>query len=312
MSSLARESKTAEQLAAFGAEWLPGEPLRQHTSLGVGGPADIIRVHDCERVPELVAFLRQRDVGWKVLGGGSNLLVADEGLREVLIHLVGGEASSFNGNRVQVPAAANLGTTVMECARRNLGGMEGLIGVPGSVGGALRMNAGAYGTEISDVVRALKLYRNSTGVVETLEAGKIRFEYRHASFPPDDVLLAVSLELPERPYEEIVERVKQCNQKRRASQPINEKSAGCIFKNPPGFSTGKMIDELGLKGTRVGGAVISERHANFIVNRHHATASDILKLMELIRARVLKAYGVELEEEVIVWRDSSAGLQPGS
>jgi UDP-N-acetylmuramate dehydrogenase len=302
MSLLARDSRTAEQIAAFGAEWLPGEPLSRHTSLGVGGPADIIRIHDSGRLPELMAFLRQREVPWKVLGGGSNLLVVDEGLPEVLIHLTRGEVAGFSGSRVEVPAAAHLGTTVMECARRNLGGMEGLIGVPGSVGGALRMNAGAYGTEIKDVVRALKSYRGATGRIETLGAEQAQFEYRHTSFAADDILLSVSLELPERPYQEIVERVKQCNQKRRASQPINEKSAGCIFKNPPGRSTGRMIDELGLKGTRVGGAVISERHANFIVNRHHATASDIMKLMELIRARVLKAFGVELEEEVIVWR----------
>jgi len=107
----------------------------------------------------------------------------------------------------------------------------------------------------------------------------------------------------ERPYAEILEHIKQCNVKRRASQPINEKSAGCIFKNPPGLSTGKMMDELGLKGTRVGGAVVSERHANFIVNRYNASAADILKLMDLIRERVARAFGVELEEEVIVWKN---------
>ena len=302
MSLLAGDTASAEQIAAFGAEWLPSEPLSRHTSLGVGGPADIVRVRDSRRLPELVEFFRRRDVPWRVLGGGSNLLVADDGLPQVLVHLARGEAISFQGNRAQVPAAANLGTTVMECARRNLGGMEGLIGVPGSVGGALRMNAGAYGTEIGDVVRALTVYRGSTGQIETLKTEKVRFEYRHTSFAPDDILLSVLLELPERPYEQILERVKQCNQKRRASQPINEKSAGCIFKNPPGLSTGKMIDELGLKGTRLGGAVISERHANFLVNRYQAAASDILKLMELIRERILKAYGVELEEEVIVWR----------
>jgi UDP-N-acetylmuramate dehydrogenase len=181
--------------------------------------------------------------------------------------------------------------------------MEGLIGVPGTVGGALHMNAGAYGTQIGDVVRAVTVFRGASGRVEVLRTEDVRFEYRHSSFGSDDILLSVSLDLPERPYAEILERVKQCNQKRRASQPINEKSAGCIFKNPPGHSTGKMIDELGLKGTRVGGAVISERHANFIVNRQGATAADIFKLMELIRERVLKAYGVELEEEVIVWKN---------
>jgi UDP-N-acetylmuramate dehydrogenase len=236
------------------------------------------------------------------LGGGSNLLVADEGLPDVLLRLARGEAMAFAGNRVEVPAAANLGTAVLECAKRNLGGMEGLIGVPGTVGGALRMNAGAYGTEMGDVVRALTLFHGATGLTETVRTENVRFEYRHTSFSSDDVMLSVTLELPDSPYAVILERIKQCNQKRRASQPIHERSAVCIFKNPTGHSTGKMIDELGLKGTRLGGAVVSERHANFIVNRYQATAADILKLMDLIRERVLKAYGQELEEEVIVWK----------
>ena len=304
MSQLAEDPGTAEQIAAFGAEWLPAEPLSKHTSLGTGGRADLVRIRDSRRVPELVEFLRQRGARWRFLGGGTNLLVTDENLADVVLHLTRGRRDlTFQGNRVEVAVAANLGTTVMECAKRNLGGMEGLIGVPGTVGGALRMNAGAYGTQIGDVVRALTLYRGSAARVETFESDNIRFEYRHSSLGPDDIMLFVTLELPERPYDEILAKIKQCNQKRRASQPINEKSAGCIFKNPPGFSTGKMIDELGLKGTRVGGAVVSERHANFIVNRYQGTAADILKLMDLIRERVLKAYGMELEAEVIVWKN---------
>jgi UDP-N-acetylmuramate dehydrogenase len=304
MSVLARESGIAAQLAAFGAQWLPGEPLSKHTSLGVGGPADLIRLRGLNRLGDLMTFLRQRGASWRLLGGGSNLLVADEGLDDVVIQILREpNGLQFEGPRVEVPAAANLGTTVMECAKRNLGGMEGLIGVPGTVGGALHMNAGAYGTEISDVVRAVTVYRGAAGKVELLRTQDVRFEYRGSSFAADDILLSVSLELPGKPYAEILERIKQCNQKRRASQPINEKSAGCIFKNPPGLSAGKMIDELGLKGTRVGGAVISERHANFIVNRHSGTASDIFKLMDLIRECVLKEYGVELHEEVIVWKN---------
>jgi UDP-N-acetylmuramate dehydrogenase len=302
MSRLARESGISEQLAALGAEWLPEERLSEHTSLGVGGPADIIRVHDARRLPELMAYLHRYGVPWRILGGGSNLLVADEGLPDVLLRLAGGEAMVFAGNRVEVPAGASLGTTILECAKRNLGGMEGLIGVPGTVGGALRMNAGAYGTEIGDVVRAVTLFHGATGLTETVKTEKVRFEYRQSSFSSDDVMLSVTLELQDCPYTLILERLKQCNRKRRASQPIQERSAGCIFKNPPGRSTGKMIEELGLKGTRVGGAVVSERHANFIVNRDHATAADILKLMDFIRERVLKAYGLELEEEVIVWK----------
>jgi len=302
MSLLARQSGISEQMVAFGAEWLPGERLSQHTSLSVGGPADIIRVHDARRLPELAAYLHGRGVSWRILGGGSNLLVADQGLPDVLLQLARGEPMAFAGNRVEVPAAANLGTAILECAMRNLAGMEGLIGVPGTVGGALRMNAGAYGTEMGDVVRALTVFHGATGLMETVRTELVRFEYRHTSFSPHDVMLAVTLELLDCPYAVILERIKQCNLKRRASQPIQERSAGCIFKNPPGRSTGKMIDELGLKGTRVGGAVISERHANFIVNRDHATAADILKLMDFVRARVLKAYGLELEEEVIVWK----------
>ncbi|MFB3920391.1 MAG: UDP-N-acetylmuramate dehydrogenase [Terriglobia bacterium] len=304
MSVLADQPGIAEQVVALGAEWRPAERLSDHTSLGVGGPADLIRVRNYQRLPELMKYLRARGIPWRLLGGGTNLLVVDEGVAEVVIQLLREPGGiRFDDNFVEVSTAANLGTTVMECAKRNLGGMEGLIGVPGTVGGALHMNAGAYGTQIGDVVRAVKVFRGGPGEVEVLRTDQVRFEYRGSSFSAEDILLSVSLELPTRPYAEILERVKLCNQKRRASQPINEKSAGCIFKNPPGHSTGKMIDELGLKGTRVGGAVISERHANFIVNRHGATAADIFKLMDLIRERVLKGFGLELEEEVIVWKN---------
>ncbi len=304
MSILAQQPGTAQALAALGAEWLPAEPLARHTSLGVGGPMDVIRLRDLSRIGGLVALLRDRGAKWRLLGGGTNLLAADEGLDDVAIHLARDpEGLKFNGRWIEVPTAANLGTTVMECAKRNLGGMEGLVGVPGTVGGALHMNAGAYGTEIKDVVHAVTVFRGATGKVEVLKTGEMSFEYRSSSFAQDDILLSVTLELPEKPYEEILERVKQCNQKRRASQPINEKSAGCIFKNPPGLSTGRMIDELGMKGARAGGAVVSERHANFLVNRYGATAGDFFALMDTIRERVLKAYGVELKEEVIVWKN---------
>jgi len=303
MSLLAREPEILNRFAALRADWRPGELLRDHTSLGVGGPADLVLIRDAARLPELVEFLRQRGVPWRFLGGGSNLLVIDEGVKEVVLHLTRGRDCTFRDNQVEAEAAANLGTTVMECAKRNLGGMEGLIGVPGTVGGALWMNAGAYGTEIGPLVRRLTLCRALSGRVDILRGDQLHFEYRHSSFAPNDILLSVTLELMERPYAEILDKIKQCNQKRRASQPIHEKSAGCIFKNPPGYSTGRMIDQLGMKGTRVGGAVISERHANFFVNRDHATAADILKLMDLVRERVLREFGVELEEEVIVWRN---------
>src|SRR5579884_1011053 len=201
-------------------------------------------------------------------------------------------------------AAGNADQTfraVTTCARANLGGMEGLVGVPGSVGGALRMNAGAYGTEIGSLVRRIELLRMATGTIEQIEQNAVRFGYRASSFAPDDIILGVELELVERPYAEIVELIRAANAKRRASQPLNQKSAGCIFKNPPGLSAGRLIDELGLKGFRVGDAMVSERHANFFINVGRATCAEMLQLIALVRERVYRAYGVELEEEVILW-----------
>jgi len=303
MSLLAREGGVAERFAAWGAEWLPGEPLSRHTSLGVGGPADILRVHDTRRVPELVAYLEAQDVPWRILGGGSNLLVADEGVPDVVLQMARSEPIEVAENRAVVPAATTLGTAILECAKRNLGGMEGLVGVPGTLGGALRMNAGAYGTEMADVVRAVTLFKGETRQVETVKAANLGFEYRRTHLSSHDLVLSVALELLDRPQSEVLARVKELNRKRRASQPLQEESAGCMFKNPPGDSAGKMIASLGLKGTRLGGAVVSERHGNFIVNRYQATAADVLKLMDLVRERVLEACGVELEEEVVVWKE---------
>ena len=167
MSILASQPGTAKELAAFAAEWLPSEPLAGHTSLAVGGPADVVRIRDGRRLGDLMEYIRARGATWRLLGGGTNLLVADEGLNDVVIHLRRDpQGLRFEGGRVEVPTSSNLGTTVMECAKRNLGGMEGLVGVPGSVGGALHMNAGAYGTEIKDVVRAVTVFPWRGGEIE--------------------------------------------------------------------------------------------------------------------------------------------------
>src|SRR5580693_5007600 len=165
------------------------------------------------------------------------------------------------------------------------------------------MNAGAYGTQIGTFVREVQVYRAATGQIETLRGPEINFEYRHTSFAHDDIMLSVRLELPSKPYSEILQGIRICNEKRRASQPLNQKSAGCIFKNPPGGSAGRMIDELGLKGHHVGDARVSDRHANFFVNAANASCSDMLKLIDDVRERVRTAYGVELETEVIIWKN---------
>jgi len=292
------------RLSALGVEVRPGVSLSEHTSLGIGGTTDLLLVRRYDSIPEVMRLLKSAGFKSRFLGGGTNVLVDDGELSWVALHLpTVTPGVTVEGNSVWADASADLGGMVTYCAKRDLGGMEGLIGVPGSVGGALRMNAGAYGTQIGSYVREVEVYRSATGEIETLRGDDIRFDYRHTSFGPDDVMLRVRLELPSKPFKEIIAGIKVCNEKRRSSQPLNQKSAGCIFKNPPGASAGRMIDELGLKGHRSGDAMVSDRHANFFVNTGSASCADMLKLIEDVRERVRQAYGVELENEVIVWRN---------
>jgi UDP-N-acetylmuramate dehydrogenase len=292
------------RLKELGVELRPAVPLKEKTSLEIGGTTDELLLHRYDTIPEVMRLLADAQVPHRFLGGGTNVLIPDGELPWVVLHLPAATPGvRVEGNSAFVDASADLGGMVTFCAKHDLGGMEGLIGVPGSVGGALRMNAGAYGTQIGTWVREVELYRAESGEVETLRGDDIRFDYRHTSFGPDDVMLRVKLELPSQPYKEILAGIRVCNEKRRASQPLNQKSAGCIFKNPPGGSAGRMIDELKLKGHRVGDAMVSDRHANFFVNLAHATCDEMLRLIDDVRERVRAAYGVELENEVIFWRN---------
>jgi UDP-N-acetylmuramate dehydrogenase len=296
--------KAAAQLKELGAQLRPGVSLTELTSLGIGGTTDQILLSRYESIPQVMRLLASENIPHKFLGGGTNVLIADGELPYVILHLPkANPGMRVEGSVAYVDASADLGGMVTFCAKHDLGGMEGLIGVPGSVGGALRMNAGAYGTQIGPHVREVELYRAASGEIETLRGDDIRFDYRHTSFAPEDVMLRVKLELPSKPFKEILAGIKVCNEKRRSSQPLNQKSAGCIFKNPAGGSAGRMIDELGLKGHRVGDAMVSDRHANFFVNTDRATCSDMLKLIDDVRQRVRQANGVELENEVILWRN---------
>src|SRR5437016_7587798 len=289
-------------LPELGVERIGGTSLAERTSLGIGGITDLLLIRRHSALPDLIVLLRGASVAYKFLGGGTNLLVRDGELPWVVLQLAHQEPDMrLEGNYAHVDAAADLGRTVTFCAKNDLGGMEGLIGVPGTVGGALRMNAGAYGMQIGSYVREVQLYRAAARKIETLRGHQISFEYRHTSFAADDMMLAVILELPSKPYNEILNGIRICNEKRRSSQPLGQKSAGCIFKNPPGASAGRMMDELGLKGLSIGDARVSERHANFFVNAGHASAKDMLALIGDVRERVRKAYGVALENEVVVW-----------
>jgi UDP-N-acetylmuramate dehydrogenase len=296
------DPKVAAALSELNVELRRSSSLAELTSLAIGGATDLLRIQKHESIPGLLSLLDSHGVPHRFLGGGSNLLVGDGELPWVVLQLASPDPDVvLEGNFAQVDAAADLGRTVTYCAKHDLGGMEGLIGVPGTVGGALRMNAGAYGMQIGSYVREVKLYRAATRQIEILRGEQISFEYRHTSFAPDDMMLAVKLELPSKPFKEILQGIRICNEKRRSSQPLGQKSAGCIFKNPPGVSAGRMIDELGLKGLNVGDARVSDRHANFFVNAGKASAKDMLTLISDVRERVRTAFHVELEHEVVIW-----------
>jgi UDP-N-acetylmuramate dehydrogenase len=296
------DPRISAALSELGVEVRAAVPLSAETHLGIGGTTDLLRIKRHDAIPDLLKLLDGEQIPHKFLGGGSNLLVQDGELPWVVLQLAPSDPEvTLDGNFAEVDAAADLGRTVTYCAKNDLGGMEGLIGVPGTVGGALRMNAGAYGMQIGTYVREVKLYRAAKRNTEILRGDQISFEYRHTSFAPDDMMLAVKLELPSKPFKEILQGIRICNEKRRASQPLGQKSAGCIFKNPAGASAGRMIDELGLKGLSVGDARVSDRHANFFVNAGNASAADMLSLIADVRERVAKQFGVTMEHEVVLW-----------
>jgi UDP-N-acetylmuramate dehydrogenase len=292
-------------LREAGVPFRENEPLARHTSMGVGGPAAVMAF---PRTPEeLRGALKLRgelDVPHRVLGGGSNLVVVDEGLDELVLNTremchvdVGADGV------VDAEGGANLIRTVVRCCRAGLQGMESAVGIPGSVGGAAVMNAGAYGFSISDVLREIVVYDEGGERVEPPEGW--RFHYRGSSIPDGSAVARVKVALRPGDPEALGRQIRELQLQRVRSQP-GGRNAGCVFKNPPGAAAGRLIDGLGLKGARRGGAVVSPRHANFIVNEGGATAADVLELAEQVRERVAREAGVELEWEVRVWRPREA------
>src|SRR5256712_923734 len=207
------ELKLLAALPELGVELRSGSAFAYMTSLAIGGATDLLRLKRHETIPAVLHLLEEHGIPHRFLGGGTNLLVQDGELPWVALQLVGQDPEvRLDGNFASVDAAADLGRTVTFCAKNNLGGMEGLIGVPGTVGGALRMNAGAYGMQIGTYVREVKLYRAAEGKLETLRGSQVSFEYRHTSFAPDDIMLSVKLELPSKPFREILEGIRVCNE----------------------------------------------------------------------------------------------------
>jgi len=293
-------------------EWIrPAEPLAGRTLLRVGGPARwLAQPPDVEHLAQLVRRCRNDDVDLYVLGGGANLLVSDDGIDGMVVRL---DAPSFRRVKWPVSSTADAGgeavvsagggadmlRLVVEAVRRGWAGLEGLAGIPGTVGGCIRMNAGGCWGQMADVVAEVTVV-DRDGQVRTLGAEAIDFGYRTSSLAGAivcDAKLVLRRDDPAR----LRERFLSNWQQKKAAQPFNEPSAGCVFKNPPNASAGALVDRAGLKGARVGGARVSEKHANFIVTAPGATAGDVLSLIALIRERVAQLFDVALELEIETW-----------
>lgn len=310
--SLRERDAAIEEIAArTGVRAERGRRFAELTSLRVGGAIDwVISPVTEEQAARVVFELDEAGVPWRALGSGSNVLADDADHHYVVLSLkeLKGEVH-FDGERVSVSAGYSLPRLCIDAGRRGLAGIEGLGGIPGTVGGALWMNAGAYGQEIGRVTEVVRVARG--GRVVEVPGSEVRWDYRHTSFREGELLLGATLRLTRDDPEKIGARMLEAKNKRLSTQPHGARSAGCFFKNPPGSAvgTGKMIDEMGMKGAKRGGAVVSPIHANFIVTEgEDAKAADALALAEEIRERFRREKGIELEYEVELWR---AGVQEG-
>jgi UDP-N-acetylenolpyruvoylglucosamine reductase len=275
------------------------EPLAKHTTLRVGGPADVYVEPATEtELAAILNFCGERGVKFFILGRGSNLIVRDGGFRGVAICLAHANFSKIeiDGERLRCGAGAKLKNVAVEAKRHGLSGVEFLEGIPGSVGGALRMNAGAMGGTTFDAVESVRVM-NSVGDVCEFAPSEIAVEYRCCVTLKNHIALGTVFKCTPAPSAEIEKRLKAYSEKRWSSQPAAP-SAGCMFKNPAAIPAGRLIDELGLKGVRVGGAVVSAEHGNFIVNDGQATAHDVLELIAILQTKARNERGIELHTEV--------------
>lgn len=275
------------------------EPMTKHTTLKIGGPADLFVVPaDKEDVIALVGYLTKNELPFFILGRGSNILVGDKGIREVVIAIKDTlDYVEYENDLIRVGAGYNWPRFVLDVINKGYGGIESTAGIPGTVGGAIIMNAGAYGTEVFEFITEVQLIRS--GKFETLTPDQIEFGYRHTNLR-GDLILEATLKLPHvSDSNSILTRRKELLTKRNLAQPLNKPNAGSIFKNPPGKFAGVLIEAAGLKGTRIGDALVSEKHANFLVNCGSATAHDMMQLIDKVRQCVKEHAGVDLELEVI-------------
>ena len=275
------------------------EPMKKHTTFRVGGPADVLVQPDETALAAILALCRQYHVSYSFIGNGSNLLVGDKGIRGVVIEMTDPMGNiEVDGTKITAQAGAMLSKIANTAASNGLGGMEFAAGIPGSVGGAVVMNAGAYGGEMKDIIERVYVLDENGAQLE-LDRDALDLGYRHSCIPEKKYIVTkVVLELVPRNEAEIRSEMKELNEKRAEKQPLQYPSAGSTFKRPEGYFAGKLIMDAGLRGYQVGGAQVSEKHCGFVINKGDATAADICQLMRDVADKVQAQFGVVLEPEV--------------
>lgn len=275
------------------------EPMKRHTTFRVGGPADVLVRPAAGELPEVLALCRDHEIPYFIIGNGSNLLVGDKGIRGLVIEMTGDrELLTVTGNVLTVGAGVLLARAARKAAEEGLCGMEFTAGIPGSIGGAVVMNAGAYGGEMKDIIESVKVLTKD-GDEKRLTREGLALGYRTSCIIPKQYIVTEAvLKLEQGDRTQIEARMEELKQKRVEKQPLEYPSAGSTFKRPEGYFAGKLIMDAGLRGYQVGGAQVSEKHCGFVINRGDATAADICRLMEDVRENVQKQFGVTLEPEV--------------
>ena len=276
------------------------EPMSAHTSFKIGGNADAFAsITDVDEIRALIKYCKNKDIPYMIMGNGTNMLVSDKGIRGLVIQVGNGmQDYKIDGETVYAQAGILMSALSKKILKAELTGFEPLSGIPGTLGGGIYMNAGAYGGEIKDIVDEVT-YVNSNGEVKTVKNKDIGFSYRHSMFEDEKcVILSAFLKLKKGDAAVIKSAMDDYNKRRSDKQPLNMPSAGSTFKRPEGYFAGKLIEDSGLVGYSIGGAQVSEKHAGFVVNRGGATAQDVLDLVEHIQKTVNEKFGVKLEPEI--------------
>ena len=285
---------TAEQICE-------SEPMRKHTTFRVGGEADFFVMPTIAQIPEVVSLVKECELALTVIGNGSNLLVGDRGIRGVVLEL-GNHANALSIDPqnavVEAEAGVLLSVVANQAARACLTGLEFAAGIPGSLGGGVYMNAGAYGGELKDVIETVTVLTRDGQILERVKE-QLDLSYRHSRMMEnDEIILKARLQLATGQQDEIYAKMEELKQKRIEKQPLEYPSAGSTFKRPEGYFAGKLIEDAGLRGFRIGDAQVSEKHCGFVINRGNATAADVLELMKQVDEKVQQKFGVPLEPEV--------------